>query len=109
MIQIVEEDLIVFWRRMIPSTILVYFAMSSQIGYHGKMTSTAFDFTSKWFLACVAVHVSLERAWARKPLVANFALVFLLGAGGNLGAELAHHRLWWRRVANEIRGPRKRS
>lgn len=48
-------------------------------------------------LAGVAVHVRLERAWSGESLVAHLALVLLLGAGRNLGAELAHHGLRRRR------------
>jgi hypothetical protein len=44
-------------------------------------------------LACVAVHVSLQRAGSRESLVADLALVLLLGARRDLGAELAHHGL----------------
>lgn len=43
------------------------------------------------FLASVAVHVSLKRARTSEALVADFALVLLLRARRNLGAELAHH------------------
>jgi hypothetical protein len=39
----------------------------------------------------VAVHMRLQRRWAREPLVADLALVLLLCVGGHLGAELAHH------------------
>lgn len=41
--------------------------------------------------AGVTVHVGLERAWAREALVANLALVLLLRAGRDFGAELPHH------------------
>lgn len=44
-------------------------------------------------LAGVAVHVCLQRRRTREPLVADLALVLLLGVGGHLGAELAHHGL----------------
>ena len=44
-------------------------------------------------LAGVAVHVGLEGTWSCESLVAHFAFVLLLGAGGDLGAELTHHRL----------------
>lgn len=39
----------------------------------------------------------LERTRASEALVANFALVLLLRARRNLGAELAHHGLGRRR------------
>ena len=41
-------------------------------------------------LARVAVHVRLQRTWASKPLVADLALVLLLAARRDLGAELTH-------------------
>jgi uncharacterized membrane protein len=44
-------------------------------------------------LASVAVHVCLQRRRTRESLVADLALVLLLGVGGHLGAELAHHGL----------------
>ena len=44
-------------------------------------------------LAGVAVHMRLQRRRAREPLVADLALVLLLGVGGHLRAELAHHGL----------------
>lgn len=63
------------------------------------MTSTAIHFARKWLLSSVAVHVRLQRTWAGEPLVANLALVLLLRARRNLGAELAHHGLRGRRHA----------
>ena len=44
-------------------------------------------------LARVAVHVGLQRRRTRESLVADLALVLLLGVGGHLGAKLAHHGL----------------
>lgn len=38
-------------------------------------------------LSCVAVHVRLQRTWSRESLVTDLALVLLLCAGGDLGAE----------------------
>jgi len=108
--KIEEGDLRVVWRGMIPTPIvLVHLAVPSQVGYHGEVAPTAFNFTSKWFLASMAVHVSLERAWSRESLVANFALVLLLGAGRDFGTELAHHRLWWWCGTDEVGWSRKRS
>jgi hypothetical protein len=45
------------------------------------------------FLASVAVHVRLQRAWAGEALVADLALVLLLRTRRDLGAELTHHGL----------------
>lgn len=50
-------------------------------------------------LASVTVHVGLQRRRTREPLVADLALVLLLGVGGHLGAKLAHHGLGARRRA----------
>lgn len=47
--------------------------------------------------ASVAIHVSLQRAWSCETLVTNLALVLLLCARRDLGAELAHHGLGRRR------------
>lgn len=41
----------------------------------------------------MTIHVRLQRAGAGEAFVADLALVFLLGARGDLGAELAHHGL----------------
>jgi len=59
---------------------LVNLPMSAEIRDNGEMSATALNFTRKWLLARVAVHVSLKRAWASESLIANFALVLLLGA-----------------------------
>lgn len=85
--------------------------MTTQVGDDGKVTPAALNFASKrctglvltecqdsrvWeltFLAGVAVHVGLQRAGSGEALVAHLALVLLLGARRDLGAELAHHRL----------------
>ena len=45
------------------------------------MTATALSFTGIRLLARMAVHVGLEGAGACEALIANLALVFLLGAG----------------------------
>lgn len=42
-------------------------------------------------LAGVAVHVRLQRAGASEALVTNLALVLLLRARRDFGAELSHH------------------
>jgi hypothetical protein len=70
---------------------LVDLTMSAQVRNNGEMASTTLDGASKWLLAGMAVHVSLERAWSGKALVADLALVLLLGVRGHLGRELAHH------------------
>ena len=57
---------------------LVNFAVSSQVGDNGEMTAAAISFTGIGFLARVAVHVCLKRAWASEALVADLALVLLL-------------------------------
>ena len=59
-------------------------------------------------LASVTVHVGLERRRTRKALVAHLALVFLLGVGGHLGAELAHHGLGPRGGTTSQQGGRTR-
>lgn len=60
-------------------------------------------------LSCVAVHVSLQRAGPCEALVADLALVLLLGAAGDLGAELSHHGLWCRGlVRHQTLGARER-
>lgn len=58
----------------------------------------------------MAVHVRLQGAGPREPLVADLALVLLLGARGNLGAELAHQGLWRRGdlARHEVLRSRKR-
>jgi len=76
---------------------LVYLAVSPQVGDNGKMATAALNFACKWLLAGVAVHVRLQRAGTREALIANLALVLLLRARRDLGAELTHHRLGRRR------------
>lgn len=72
-------------------------------GLHRRMLRTKLVAIHKceWvvltLLARVAVHVCLQRARPSKTLVANFTLVLLLCAGGELGVELAHHGLRRRR------------
>lgn len=57
----------------------------------------------------MAVHVSLQRARPGEALVADLALVLLLRARGNLGAELAHHGLGRRRgLGHQVGGPGER-
>src|SRR5271170_6204340 len=62
------------------------------------MAPTPWDFTGKWFLARMAVHMRLEGAWSCKALVTHLALVLLLGIGRHFGGKLTHHRLRWRNV-----------
>jgi len=61
------------------------------------MSSTALNVAGEWLLASVAVHVGLQRTWSCETLVANFALMLLLGVGGHFGGKLTHHRLGRRR------------
>lgn len=75
----------------------VHLAVAAQVGYDRKISAATFDLASKGLLASVAVHVRLERAWAGKALVAHLALVLLLRARGNFGAELSHHGMRSRR------------
>jgi len=63
----------------------VHLLVSAQVGYDGEVSTTALDIASKRLLARVAVHVCLKRAWSRKSLVANLALMLLLRIGGHLG------------------------
>ena len=87
----------------------VNFAVSAQVGDDGEVTAATINVAGKcWkvlviglgtisfvvlltLLASVAVHMCLERAWSREALVANLALVLLLAARRDLGAELTHH------------------
>ena len=59
--------------------------------------------------ASVAVHMRLQGRRASKSLVADLALVLLLGVRGHLGAKLAHHRLRARRrtACQKTGGPGK--
>lgn len=80
----------------------VDFAVTPQVRDDGKVTSTALGFAGIWLLACVAVHVCLQRAGTGEALIANLALVFLLCAGRDLGVELAHHGLrGWEAVVED--------
>lgn len=74
--------------------VLVHFAVTAQVGNHGKIAATARNFALEGLLSRVAVHVRLERAGASESLVAYLALVLLLRAGRDLGVEGTHHRLW---------------
>jgi hypothetical protein len=58
----------------------------------------------------MAVHMRLQGAWAREALVADLALVLLLGARRDFGAKLAHHglRCRWHAVADKRRWAGKR-
>lgn len=62
-------------------------------------------------LASMAVHVRLQRAGAGEALIADLALVLLLRARGDLGAELAHHGLGrgGDAATEEARGPGQRA
>ena len=54
-------------------------------------------------LSCMAVHVSLQGAGSSKALIADLALVLLLGARRHFGTELSHHGLWGRwRLRHEV-------
>ena len=96
------------------SVVLMYFAMPPQVGDHGEVAATTFNFACKschvlvrflilfhvkdgesghTFFASVAVHVSLQRAGTGEALIADLALVLLLRARRDFGAELAHHGL----------------
>jgi len=66
---------------------LVNLVVAAQIGNNREVAPTARNLTCEWLFACMAVHVCLERRWAGKPLVADLALVLLLRAGRDLGAE----------------------
>jgi len=57
---------------------LVHFAVPPQVGNHGEVATTAVDFACKRLLSGMAVHVRLQRTWAGKSLIADFALVLLL-------------------------------
>ncbi len=59
----------------------VHFLVPAQVGNNRKMTPAAFNVAGEWLLARVAVHVCLQRAGSCKALVADFALVLLLGVG----------------------------
>lgn len=84
--------------------------MASQVGDNREVASTALDLAGEWLLAGMAVHVRLQRAWSRESLVADLALVLLLSAGRDLGAELAHHGLRrGRHRGHHSLRPRKRS
>jgi len=72
---------------------LVYLTVSPQVGDNGEVTTATLNFACKWLLASMAVHVCLERTGARESLVTDLALVLLLRARRDLGAELAHHGL----------------
>jgi len=89
--------LVVIRGRVILAAGLVDLAMSPQVGDDGEVSAAAFDVTGEWLLAGMAVHVRLEGAGAGEALVANLALVLLLRARRDLGAELTHHRLRRRR------------
>lgn len=65
--------------------------VSSKVGDDRKVSATALNLTSKGLLASMAVHVSLQGTRSSKSLVAQLALMLLLGAGGDFGTELSHH------------------
>jgi len=96
-----ESDSVVLVARIVVllTFSLVDLAMSSQVGDNRKVSTAAFHVACEWLFAGVAVHVCLERARSCEALVADLALVLLLRAGGDLGAELSHHRLRCRRQA----------
>jgi len=68
----------VLLRRRLVAFALVDLPVSPQIRDDGEMATTALNLASEWLLARVAVHVGLQRAWARESLIADFALVLLL-------------------------------
>jgi len=83
---------------------LVDLLMTAKVGNNGKVAATSIHVTCVGLLASVAVHMSLERTRSRESLVANFALMLLLGVRGHLRTELTHHGLRCRRkvAAHEV-------
>jgi len=59
----------------------------------GPQSTTLGRLPALTLLARVTVHVCLQRTGPGEPLVADLALVLLLGAARNLGRERAHHGL----------------
>lgn len=69
----------------------VNFPVSAKVGNDREVSATALNFASEGLLASVTVHMGLQGTRASKPLVADLALVLLLGARRDLGTELSHH------------------
>lgn len=86
--------------RAVGTVALVDLAVTAQVADNAEWSTAARVLANKGLLASVAVHVCLERAGAGEALVANAALVLLLGGALLLRAELAHHRLRCRRLVN---------
>jgi hypothetical protein len=57
----------------------VHLAVSSKVGDHREMTATALNLAGKRLLAGMTIHVRLQGAGTSEALVADLALVLLLG------------------------------
>lgn len=87
---------------------LVDLAVPAKVRDDGEVAPAAINFAGVRFFSSMAIHVCLKRARSSEALIADLALVLLLGTGRYFGIELAHHGLGCRKAwpSNKCRWPR---